>query len=238
MTGWEKTGRFKTNHRPKYLSLGYFVLMKRLIASKIHARTSIAVFECELVQYWICCVQYYLHAYTQHIYKWNNSYFGNKRIRHFVLVIIPLVLLHLFIAFVVHTRICCDAAVSRSLLSSVKGGRARARKKNVGMKWKSADEGEESERGLEGYEWPRYGHRIMTSVMRDAIIAGKRRPGHRQKYYLWLRGGWAQIVILLAIVKYSRRGSAVFAPKPSCTNCVTMPWHKILMKNAWFIDAT
>jgi hypothetical protein len=62
-------------------------------------------------------------------------------------------------------------------------------------------------------------YRIMTSVMRDAIIAGKRpaRPGHRQKYYLWLRAGLSRELVggavegnaraqiaILAIVKYGR----------------------------------
>lgn len=42
--------------------------------------------------------------------------------------------------------------------------------------------------GIGGLRMASLWYRIMTSVMRDAIIAGKRRPGHRQKYYLWFRG--------------------------------------------------
>lgn len=52
------------------------------------------------------------------------------------------------------------------------------------MKWKSGWRGKE----IGGLRMGSLRYRIMTSVMRDVIIAGKRRPGHRQKYYLWLRG--------------------------------------------------
>lgn len=87
----------------------------------------------------------------------------------------------------------CRNEVEKRKAHCVTGGRAGERAGRIG-----------------GLRMASLRYRIMTSVMRDAIIAGKRRPGHRQKYYLWLREegrggqeGRAQIAIL-AIVKYGR----------------------------------
>lgn len=78
-------------------------------------------------------------------------------------------------------------------LVAVTHKRLHARKKcqNEVEKWRAdgAKGGGGRVGGIGGLRMASLRYRIMTSVMRDAIIAGKRRPGHRQKYYLWLRGG-------------------------------------------------
>lgn len=84
--------------------------------------------------------------------------------------------------------------------------------------------------GIGGLRMASLWYRIMTSVMRDAIIAGKRRPGHRQKYYLWASGGWAKIVIL-AIVKYGRL--VLSAPGVYCDDVLTHSCKKCMIYWRW-----